>query len=522
MITYPLRLLFIALYKSWLGLKQTLFRSSGSVLELNVSEIPEQPSPISFLKGDLSLFDYRTILKRASADPNVDGLVLRIDDLGGTGFGPIEELREFLRTFARSGKFTVAYLDGTDTRGYYLASICDRIFLQPSAALGPLGLHVQQPFLRGTLDKLGIEPKMERKGAYKTAADALNRKTMSDEHEEMLNWLLDDLYDELIEEIHARRGLERETIRDRFDEGFLDGPAAKDAGLVDDLFHTHELEEWIDERTSGSHTPRSAERYVSCTIPSDVSWRPPQRIAVLYADGPIHGGQGSVFPQPTVGERTITKTLRDLREDGRYDGILFRVNSPGGSAVASDTIAREIQRMRTNEDTPVVASMGGVAGSGGYYISVLADPIYANHTTLTGSIGVVMGKFNIEELQEKIDYRTRSVTRGKRADMISPNRGWNYGEKKKLTSMMDNVYDRFVDVVEEGRDREREAIEDVAQGKVWTGRQARDNGLVDETGGFEEALRHLRPAWACPRTHRSNWTPNPHSITGSRAPSDFP
>jgi len=493
MITYPIRLLFVGLYRFWLGVKQTLFRPSGSVLELNVSDIPDQPSPVPFLQGGLSLFDYRRMLKRAASDPTVEGVILRIDGLGDTGFGTIEELRELLRKFARSGKFTVAYLNGTDTRGYYLASICNRIFLQPSAALGPLGLHVQQPFLRGTLEKLGIEPKIERVGDYKSAADTVNRKKISPEHKEMMNWILDELYEEITGEIHARRGIEQEAVKDLFDEGFLDAASAQEAGLVDELGHQHELEEWVEDRTShASYTPRAGEDYAHLQIPSDVSWRPPERIAVLYADGPIHEGRGTLIPNSTVGARTVLDTLKDLRDSGAYDGILFRVNSPGGSAVASDTIAREIQRMRNREETPVVASMGDVAGSGGYYISVLADPIYANRTTITGSIGVVMGKFDVSDLQQKMDYRTHDLTRGKRADMISPSRGWKSGEKKKLSSMMEGVYDRFVSVVQEGREKDRDAIEDVAQGKVWTGRQARENGLIDETGGFDDALRHLR------------------------------
>ncbi len=482
----------MSLYKGWLSMAQTVFRSRQSVLELNVSSISEQPNPISWLGGGgNSLLEYRRMLKRAARDPNIEGVVLRVDGLEGTGFGSIEELREQIRKFARTGKFTVAYIDAVGTRAYYLASICDQVFMNPTAALGPLGLHMQQSFLKGTLEKLGIRSHLERVGDYKSASERFEREEMSPEHEEMVNWLLDDLYDEIITEIHARRDLSRDTVRDLFDEGFLQATEAKESGLVDDLVHQQDLEEWVREQ-AGAYRPVGSDTYLGRRLPSEVSLQSPRRVAVLYADGPIHSGDGTLMPDATVGSRTLRKTLRDIRDSGQYEGILFRVNSPGGSAVASDKIAREIQRTRTDEELPVVTSMGDVAGSGGYYISALSEPIYANRTTITGSIGVVMGKFTVEELHDKIGYRTQDVTRGERADMNSSTRDWTDDEHEKIMSLMSHTYDQFVEVVQEGRNRSRNEIEDVAQGKVWTGRQAKKHKLVDELGGMDEALRHVR------------------------------
>jgi protease-4 len=469
-----------------------VFRPPESVLELDISSISEQPNPISWLGGGgNSLLEYRRMLKRAAKDPNIEGVLLRINGLEETGFGSIEELREQIRKFSRSGKFTVAYVDSVGTRAYYLASICDQVFMNPTAALGPLGLHMQQSFLKGTLEKLGIRSHLERIGDYKSASERFEREEMSPEHEEMINWLLDDLYGEIITEVHARRGLSRETVRDLFDEGFLQASEAKETGLVDDLVHQQDLEEWIREH-AGSYRPVASDTYLGRRLPSEVSWQSPRRVAVLYADGPIHSGDGTLMPDATVGSRTMRKTLRDIRESAQYEGILFRVNSPGGSAVASDKIAREIQRTRTEEELPVVTSMCDVAGSGGYYISALSEPIYANRTSITGSIGVVMGKFTVEELHDKIGYRTQQVTRGERADMNSSTREWTDDEHEKIVSLMSHTYDQFVDVVQEGRNRSREEIEEVAQGKVWTGRQAEGHKLVDELGGFDEALQHVR------------------------------
>ncbi len=492
MLTYPIRWFFVFLYRSWLHVAQHLFRSSGAVLELDISGVTEQPMPFSWWSdGGNSLLTYRRLLKRAARDPNIEGVILRIRQLDDTGFGVLEELREQVRKCSRSGKFTVASLDSVGTRAYYLASICDRIVMNPTAALGPLGLDMKQSFLKGTLDKLGIRSRLERIGKYKSAPEMFNREEMSPEHEEMVNWLLDDLYEEVVTEVHARRGLSRETVRSLFNEGFLTASEARDGGLVDDVVHQNDLEEWVREK-AGAYNPVQADAYAGRRLPAEVSYRSPRRIAVLYADGPIHSGNGKVLPNPTVGDETMLNTLRDLRESDQYEGILFRVNSPGGSAVASDKIAREIQRTQEDASIPVVTGMASVAGSGGYYISALSDTIYANRTTITGSIGVVMGKFTIEELQDRVGYRSQHVTRGDRADMNSPGRDWKSEEREKVVSLMEHTYDQFVDVVEEGRDQSRDRIEDVAQGKVWTGRQARDRKLVDRIGGFDEALRHLR------------------------------
>jgi protease-4 len=492
MLTYLIRWFFVLLYRSWLHVAQCLFRSSDAVLELDVSGVSEQPMPFSWLgDGGNSLLTYRRLLKRAANDPNIEGVILRVRQLDDTGFGVLEELREQVRKFSRSGKFTVASLDSVGTRAYYLASICDRIVMNPTAALGPLGLDMQQSFLKGTLDKLGIRSRLERIGEYKSAPEMFNREEMSPEHEEMVNWLLDDLYEEVVTEVHARRGLSRESVFSLFDEGFLTASQALEGGLVDDVVHQNDLEEWVREQ-AGAYNPVQADTYTGRRLPAEVSWRSPRRIAVLYADGPIHSGNGRVLPDSTVGDETMLKTLRDLRDSGRYEGILFRVNSPGGSAVASDKIAREVQRTQEEASVPVVTAMAGVAGSGGYYISALSETIYANRTTITGSIGVVMGKFTIEELQDQMGYRTQHVTRGERADMNSPTRDWKPEEREKVVSLMEHTYDRFVDVVEEGRDQSRERIEEVAQGKVWTGRQAKEHKLVDHLGGFDDALRHLR------------------------------
>lgn len=489
---YPLRFLFIGLYKAYLHICQALYASNAFV-DISIDGIQQQPISIPFFgpQGQ-NLFQFREMLKRAARDPNVRGIVIRIHSLEGAGLASIEEIREQIRKFNRSGKFSVAYLQEADTRAYFLASACEKVFMQPSGTLGPLGLHMQQPFLRKTLDKIGIEPELEHIGDYKTASDTFMREDASEAHRDMMNWLLDHLYEEIVTEIQVRRGLSPDHIREAFDEGFLDGEQARDWNLVDELMHENNLEDWIRDRCSDQFTPVDDQRYRGRSLPGQTSWLPPSRIAILHAGGAIHTGEGQVMPNPTVGSSTIIKTLRELRGPGGPEGILLRINSPGGSAVASDAIAREIQHTRESDHMPVVASMGDVAASGGYYISALSRPVYAGRTTLTGSIGVVMGKFNAEELLEKAGVETENFKRGDRADLLSVTKGLEDEERTKLISMMERVYEQFLDVVEEGRNIDREKLEDLAEGRVWTGKQAQNHGLVDRTGGIDDALRKVR------------------------------
>ncbi len=492
-IYYPIRLLFVGLYRMWLGLKQRLFRHSEAYIELEVRGIVPRSEPFGmFGTGRMSLFDYRQILKRAKKDPNIEGLILRIQSLGGAGLGTIEEFRELLREFGHAGHFTAAYLEEADTRAYYLATACKRIFMVPSGTLGPLGLHMQQPFFRNTLEKLGIEPELQHIGEYKTASDMFTREDASEAHREMLDWLLSGLYDEIIRDIHVRRGLSEEEVREGFDEGLLNGQHAKELGFVDDLFYEQDLEEWIREQTDDRYHPVDDMAYRWRRIPRDVSWVPPRRVALLYACGSIHSGEGQFFPNPTVGSRSVVKSLRQVRTSPAIEGVLLRINSGGGSATASDVIAREIQRVRDEEDLPVVASMSDVAASGGYYISVFSEPIIANRVSITGSIGVVLGKFNTEELQEKSGVNTEHFKRGERAGMLSPLRRLRDDEEEKLGDMMEHVYDQFLEVVKEGRGGEKDEWEEVAEGRVWTGKQAVARNLVDRTGSFDDAIQQVR------------------------------
>jgi protease IV len=369
---------------------------------------------------------------------------------------------------------------------YYLASAADTIYIHPHAILDLRGLNAQVTFMKSTLDKLGIEAEFEQIGAYKNAPDVYTRESMSDPHREVLQAIVDDLYQRLVESVAVSRDLTVADVEDILDRGPFRAQEAQELGLVDDLLYLDEVEDRVASRGK-DYEPLSVGAYQAQREDGlTLGHRP--TIALIYGVGIIVGGQDDEDPfyGRIMGADTIASTFKQVREDDSIDAVVFRIQSPGGSDVASDVIWREAAL--TMEEKPVVVSMADVAASGGYWIATASNAIVAEPSTITGSIGIYAGKFNIDGLYQKIGFSRDGVLRGQSADFWSDARAFTPEERLRLRHILQGGYDRFLDKVAESRNMEREDVDAVGQGRVWTGAQALEIGLVDELGGLDRAV----------------------------------
>jgi protease-4 len=465
-------------------------KDSYLVLELSGMLTEERPTDLlggALHSGRITVKDILVGLRRAANDDRIKALVVRLGP-AGVGWGKAEEVRRTVRRFAEGGKPVVAYMEAVTDREYYVASAAPTVCALPSGLLLVDGLAAQALFMRGTLDKLGIEPELVQVGRYKGAGEAFTRKTMSEPLRESLEAVLDDRYKDLVDAVAASRSLTAAGARDLLDEGPYTARAAVGAGLVDTLMYYEEIKDLLAERIGAEDLEEVSLRDYLKASSSDIPSGAP-RVGLVYAVGQIASGksQSSPFGGNTLGSETLIKALRDARESKRIKAIVLRIDSPGGSGLASDAIWREIRRCV--EEKPVVASMSDVAASGGYFIAAAASAIVAEPGTITGSIGVIGGKFNMSGLYSKLGLHKEELARGKRALMFSENRGFSPEERRKFQSMMATFYyEAFLPKVSEGRGMTAEEVDSVGQGRIWTGRQARELGLVDELGGLREAI----------------------------------
>ncbi len=462
--------------------------SANSTLLLRVSGDLQETEPLGALG---QLFEppptVRSIvdaLRKAKADRRVSAVVIRPAGSAAL-WAKVQEVRDAIADFRKSGKPVIAYLEYGGEQEYYLATACDKVFLMPTATLDLTGVASYELFLRGTLDKIGAYPDALHVGEYKTAANTFTETTFTPSHREMSESLNRDLYEQLIRGLADGRDKSEQEIRGLIDHGpFLPEDAVR-AGLIDDVAYEDELDDKV-QFSKGS--PRFIEndeyRHVSAT---SLGLNKGPRIAVIYAVGLIASGRSSYDgAQQVVGSDTVVEYLRKARAESSIKAIVLRIDSPGGSAIASDVIWREV--MLTRDVKPVVASMSDVAASGGYYIAMPAHAIVAEPATLTGSIGVVMIKFVIDGTLKKLGVNVEGVYAGQYADIYSPIRPFSPEERKRVEESMQATYDTFVEKAAAGRNTTPERIDTVAQGRVWTGRQAKQIGLVDELGGLERAL----------------------------------
>ena len=431
-------------------------------------------------------------LRKAKRDPRVMSVLLLPSTLELPFWAKVQELRDAIVDFRQSGKTVVAFLEYGGDREYYLASAADRVFLLPTSPLDLTGIASYEIFLRGALDKVGAYPDFLQIGVYKTAVNQYTQSEFTPAHREMSESLNRDLYEQLVRGVAEARRKSVDEVRALFDEGPFTPDAALRAGLIDDLAYLDQLEDRVPAlKPPTGDLSRIEESEYRRVSPRSVGIRPQSRIAVLYASGVIASGRSTHDPVygAIVGSDTIVEQIRRIREDDSISAIVLRVDSPGGSAVASDVIWRELTITRDQKPSrPLIASMSDLAASGGYYISMPAEVIVAQPATLTGSIGIFGGKIVIGETLAKVGVATATVQSGRNASLSSPFAPFTPEQRAKVMEYMEVFYDTFVEKAAVARRTTPAEIDAVAQGRVWTGRQARERGLVDELGGLDTAV----------------------------------
>lgn len=431
-------------------------------------------------------------LRTAKRDSRITTVLLMPGSLQLPFWGKVQELRDAVIDFRKSGKTVVAFLENGGDREYYLASAADRVFLLPTASLDLAGVASYEIFLRGTLDKIGAYPDFRHIGDYKTATNQLTETGFTPAHREMSESLNRDMYDQLVRGIADSRKKTEAEVRALVDQGpFLPEDALR-AGLVDDLAYEDQLDDRVRQLKSASGEMRRIEgvEYRRVT-PRSVGIRPRSRIAVIYAVGVIASGSSGFDPSngAIAGSTTIVEQIRQVRADDSMKAIVLRVDSPGGSSTASDVIWRELMITRDQKPSrPLITSMSDLAASGGYYIAMPGQVIVAQPATLTGSIGIYTGKLVTAGTLDKLGISTETVTSGKNASIYSPFSRFSPEQQRKVDEYMQGFYDQFVEKVAESRHTTPERIDAIAQGRVWTGRQARELGLVDQLGGLDAAI----------------------------------
>jgi protease-4 len=467
---------------------------SGSVLEIVLDDSVEEQSPTDpvgqiFGGRRLVLRDYVEALLRARGDGRINGLVVTIKT-PSIGFAKIQELRDAIRRFHDAGKWTAAWTEtagefGPGTGAYYLASACDTIWVAPSGDVNLTGIRSEVPFIRGALDKLKVYPDMDHIGKYKNAMNFYTDKSMTDAHREAMEAILDSIYRQIRKGIAESRHMTDDEVAALIDRGPFIGPKALEAKLVDQLGYRDQFEEWLKEKNGGKLPIVKTRRYLK----AGRYWDRGARIALVYGVGGVSRGESSRDPlsgSQQMGSDTVAEAIKDAREDDSIKAIVFRVDSPGGSYVASDIIWREV--MRTRGHKPIVVSMSDVAGSGGYFVAMAADRIVAEPGTITASIGVLSGKLVTKALWEMIGVTSDAVQRGRHATFYSSDQKYTDEERVIFKEWLDRVYKDFVGKVAQGRGKTFDEIHAIAQGRIWSGEDAIKLGLVDDLGGLDTAV----------------------------------
>lgn len=445
--------------------------------------------------GGPTVADVIAALDRARTDDRVAGLVAHLGG-GGGGMARTQELRDAIREFRASGKFAVAFAEtfgefGPGNQGYYLATAFDEIWLQPSGDVGLTGLMMQGMFVRGALDKLDVAARMDHRHEYKNALNMYTERAFTPAHREASQAVLSSMFDQLVAGIAEGRKLAPEAVRALIDRGPFLGPEAHTEGLVDRLGYRDEVIDAVKSRAGAGAELLYADKYL------DRAGKPHTRgarIAVVYGLGPVNRGASSfdpLFGETTMGSDTVAAALRAAIADPEVKAIVFRVDSPGGSYVASDTIWRETVRARA-AGKPVIVTMGNVAGSGGYFVAMSATKIVAQPGTVTGSIGVLGGKLLTRQLFERLGVTYDAIASSANADFFSDTHDYSAAGWQRFQAWLDRVYADFTQKVADGRGLPIEKVREIARGRIWTGADAKQLGLVDELGGFSVALRLAR------------------------------
>ncbi len=485
---------------AWFGTDEpgeSLIRSGRVVPTLDLQgSLDYEPRATLFSDAGESWLDTLELMRRVENDPGARGMLIRIGT--SMSWARMQELRGRIIALEQAGKPVTIYLDGYPSNGaYWLASAASRIVLHPAATLQLTGLAAEMRYMRGTLDMLDIEPQFAKRSEYKSAPEAQTETEPTPAALEQTEAMLDDLYDALVDGIAEGRGVPRDTVVEWIDGGPWTASEAEKAEMVDGLMYADELEADLEETHDGSVTLTDLYWLPQPRSP----WEAGQQIAVIYIDGVIVPGSsssGGLLGGTRAGSDTVVDQLDTARNDQQVRAVVLRVDSPGGSSFASDEIWRAVSRY-SEDDKPIVVSMGGVAASGGYYVAAGADAIWAEPTTITGSIGVYTGWPVTGGLTERLGMQTTTIQRGRNATIFSTNEPWDAIERERMEALVDDTYTQFKTRVSDGRRMDMDAVEEVARGRVWTGKRAANNGLVDGLGGLQDAIADARSRAGIPK-----------------------
>ncbi len=474
--------------------RESVLMPQRGCLEIPLSgEIAETRPPFSLFGGDGARHTLRGLLDRinyAAGARDIQAIVLRCGSIS-TNFTILDELRQAIVDFRKTGKVVVAYLENPGNGTYYLATAADYVVLTPNGYLGLVGLKSEVPFLRGTLEKVGVKAYYARVGKYKSAVEPLTEDEYTEPAKEAVNDLMDDVFDKLVADIARGRRFSRTEVLEKIDRGpFIPSEALRE-GLVDTLAYWDEIPDIMKKLAPGASYHVAYGDFAD-RKPADLRWDEPPAIGIVYGVGGIVTGssRSEMFGDDIMGSETISRALRKVREDRSVKAVVFRVDSPGGMMTASDMIRREIEL--TAKKKPVIISMGGVAASGGYHISCNGTSILADEMTVTGSIGVLSLWLHTRGLYEKIGANKDIFTRGERAGMFPTWRDVTDEDLELAQYYVDKYYGKFIADVAEGRGMGADDVHEVAQGRVWSGKRAQEIGLVDRIGGLTDAISLAR------------------------------
>ncbi|MEZ4237510.1 MAG: signal peptide peptidase SppA [Myxococcota bacterium] len=484
--------------------------ADGTFLEVRLSgEIPDAPVVGGIVldpdDAPLILTDITGAIRHAAEDDRIDGMLLVLDG-PQMGWAGVQELRTAIGVLRAADKPCAVYAESYSTGTYYLASACDRIVMAPTGIGLVTGLSASTTFYAGAMEKLGVHAQMLHVGDFKSAVEPFERTEPSEPAAEAMNYLLDSIWHQWVVGVAEARGKTEEEVQQWVDQPSLPAAALVERGMIDAVAYPDQIRARIDAVAEDGWAASLAEpledppdddaiadnftplrKYVKAVRGERASHA--KKIAVVYAQGPIVSGEaeGGLFASQAIADRTFRGWIDAIRDDDSIAAVVLRVNSPGGSALASDMMWHELERLKAT-GRPLVVSMGDYAASGGYYISAPADWIVAEPATLTGSIGVFGGKLVFDGTYEKLGLTQAVYNRGEQADLLSPMSLFSEEGKSTYQAFLDDFYETFLSRVGTGRDMERDAVHEVAQGRVWTGEQGLDRGLVDELGGLDVAV----------------------------------
>ncbi len=475
--------------------------ASNSTLVMHLEgDLPEQAPveiPIPFLqqRQPMTILETWSVLRRAASDSRIKAIVLEPRNLD-VGWAKLQELHDDIVEFKKSGKPVYAFLRGAGAHEYFVATAADRIYMTPEDELDLKGLRAQLLFVKGTLDKIGVDMEFEHVGKYKDAPDMFTRTSPTPETIEVMNAILDQYLGSLLNTMAESRKRRPQELRERLDNGPFVGNEALNGGFVDALLYEDEVYGKLKEQLK-IDTARIADQDY---LRAPASGEGQTKIAFLVGEGDIT--RGSTFDDSESGITAISmvKRMRQIGNDSSIKGVIFRIDSPGGDGIASDDILHEAKILSSKK--PLVISMSDLAASGGYFIAMTGDPVLAYPNTLTGSIGVFFGKPDLKNLMTKIGVTETTLTRGRFADIDSPFRPLTDAERAKLRTEIEVFYKGFVERVSAGRRKPFDQVDALAQGRVWVGAQAKQNGLVDDLGGIDRAIELIKERAKIPASEK--------------------